>query len=352
MPTRVKTPMERRICPFDLTLKISTGAEIDTVQVCVSRMTTIASTTLAGNVTIGDTSVLLNADPKAGALLIIDPSGSSEETVKVVSVTGVSAPFTANILPPAWANHSTSGAVNYEPGMNARMLVDDTPIPVSPENLHVYVEVQRGADGHSYRVSVIGTCDDGEVIEDEMTLSVSEVVGSNTRIKQPVETVDLRGNIAPLLTEPHQDGVTLSSAVAFASQQGAASTTLSSAAAAEIDTILLTAHPGIGALLTLNANQPNQEKVHVSGVSGGGPYSVVINPPLEFDHANAEPVSFEMGVSTNFLVSTVSTIQDLEVLNRARRGAAGKVFRVVWLATASNSERLQQSGLVSVQEVQ
>jgi hypothetical protein len=348
-PGRTKTPMESRLVPFNMDALIASGASLTSVQAFASRTLPLRGTTLFADVAVGATTIELNADPKAGALLIIEPGSGSEETLKVVSVSGASVPFLATVTPPAWSTHSATGSVNYEDGVSARLLVDDTPTPSATS---VTVQLQKGAHGQIYRISVVGTCNNGEVVEDEMQLTVTDVAPTETNIKQATETRDVAGNLALLLSEPHQSSATLSSATAFVSASGLTTTTqLSAQANAEDSNVLLVAHPGIGAKLILNPAGPNPEHVYVSNVTGTGPYTATVNPTLEFTHSSGVDVTVFQGVGVNFLTSTTSTIQALAVINRARHGAVGKTFKILWLATTSQGELLQLSGLVSVQEV-
>jgi hypothetical protein len=92
------------------------------------------------------------------------------------------------------------------------------------------------------------------------------------------------------------------------------------------------------------------ERVYVTNVTGGGPYTVTITPDLEFQHSNGADVTIYQGYSGAFVTSPNSTFQGLFAINRARGGQAGKVLKLVWVATTSQGEVQQVSGLVSIEE--
>jgi hypothetical protein len=353
MPTRLKTPSEVRSYPWDFDELIATGAIISTVEAFVSRLPSLTApligTELDNPVTAGASTIDLKADPKAGALLILEPGSAVEERLKVMSVTGAVAPFVCTVRPLAWFNHADNSAVSYERGCNARMLIDDTP---NPSGVMVTPQLRRGTDGQKYRVTGLATANNGEVREDEFELQVVDPIpgADDTRIKQPSEQVFVAAGFEKLLSEPHQAGATLNPGTTFASLTTTTSTTLSSVAAAEAGTILLVADPGVGAMLLI---EPSgfAERVYVSAVSGSGPFTATITPPLEEQHGAGTQVTIFGGVTGTLLASGTSTIQGLFALNTARRGAANKTFKLVWLVSTSQGETLQHSGLLSTTEL-
>jgi hypothetical protein len=115
-------------------------------------------------------------------------------------------------------------------------------------------------------------------------------------------------------------------------------TTLAAGPSADDSTISLTAHPGIGARLTINAAGGTAEMVKVSNVSGSGPYTCTINPALAYDHATGEPVSVEPGVSPMLLVSTTATIVGTRAVYRIRRGVHLHNYRVSVIVTLDSAD--------------
>lgn len=354
--TVTKSMLETRNYPLAMAALIAQGATLESVQYFASRTTPypLQSTTLAAPIVVGDTTIHLTADPKAGALLIIEPGAGAEERLKVISTTPHTGHFDATVIPMTWAAHSNGAAVSYEPGVSARCLVDDTP---TPSGTNVSVAFRYGAHGQTYRVSAHGVANDTQEVEDEFLVAVADLTPTVTNIKQPTEMRDLAGDFTLRLAEAHQNPgtTTISSAVAYVNDHlTSTTTTLAAQATAEDTTISLVAHPGIGAMLILTpagsgANPP--ERVYVSNVSGGGPYTVTITPPVEFTHTNGADVTVFGGVSVNFLVSASSTISGLEAINRAKGGQHGKQFKVTWVATTSQGEVLTTNGLVSTTEL-
>ena len=353
MPTRVKTQMELRNFPWDFDELVATGAIISTVETFISRLPALNApllgTQLDNAVSAGATTIDLKADPKAGALLIIEPGSAVEERLKVVSVSGTVAPFVCTVRPVAWFNHADNSAVSYERGCNARMILDETP---TPSGVFFTPQIRAGTDLQKYRVTGLATANNGEVREDEFELHVIDPIpgGEDTHIKQPSEQVFIAADFEKLLLEPHQAGATLSPGTTYASLTTTTTTTLDSLAAAEATTISLVANPGVGAMLLI---EPTgfAERVYVSAVSGSGPFTATIAPSLEEQHGATTAVTVYGGVTGTLLTSDVSTIQNLLAVNTARRGAANKTFKVVWVVPTSQGEVLQHSGILSTAEI-
>lgn len=353
MPTRFKTPLETRAYPWDFDELIATGAIISAVETFVSRLPALNApligTQLDDPVTAGAGTVNLKADPKAGALLIVEPGSAVEERLKVISVTGTVAPFVCTVRPVAWFNHADNSAVSYERGCNARMVIDDTP---TPSGVFFTPQLRHGTDLQKYRVTGLATANNGEVREDEFELDIIDPIpgAEDTHIKQPSEQVFVAADFEKLLLEPHQAGATLSPGTTYASLTTTTTTTLDALAAAEATTISLVANPGIGAMLLI---EPTgfAERVYVSAVSGSGPFTTTIAPPLEEQHGATTAVTVYGGVTGTLLTTAASTIQNLLAVNTARRGAANKVFKLVWVVPTSQGEVLQHSGLLSTAEI-
>jgi hypothetical protein len=189
MAERAKAPREVRKLRFNLAPLMSAGALLQTVQGFASRQV-LSSTTLAAGITAEDTTIVLNDDPGVGAVITIDPGSiAAEEIFKVTAVVPSGSDFSCDILPPAEVPHSNGASVDYYPGVNSRFLVDDTPTPLS-SGLVTFL-AQQGADAQTYLVSVLGTCNNGETVEDETELDVIEFSPVTPITKQPAETRDL-----------------------------------------------------------------------------------------------------------------------------------------------------------------
>ena len=359
--TRVKTPLERRIYPIALAAKVAPGAVVTSVEAFISRASPplgvfpLQATTLAAAAALNTGTITLTGptDPRAGALLILEPGTANEETLKVVSTTPNGGNFDCVVRPVTFVAHSNGVSVSYEPGENARMLIDDTP---TPSGTNVSIEIDRGCYGQTYRPSVIATCNDLQTVEEQFTLTVTEPpIEEDPGPKQPSEEVFIAAELDDLMSEPHQAGATLSSAVAFLSDTVSVSPTptLAAQAARGATTISLSSNPGIGGRLVLTpagsgANPP--ERVYVENVTGSGPFTVTITPSLEFTHNNGVQVTTFLGVNPNFLTSTNSTIAGKTVKNLSRRGRSGTQLQAAWVAVTSQLERLFHAALVNVQE--
>ena len=357
--TRVKTQLERRIYPINLAAKVALGAVVTSVEAFISRASPplgiypLQATTLAAAAALNVGTITLAADPRAGALLILEPGTANEETLKVVSTAINGANFDCVVRPVTFIAHSNGVSVSYEPGENARMLIDDTP---TPSGTNVSIEIDRGCYGQTYRPSVIGTCNDLQKVEEQFTLIVTEpAIEEDPGPKQPSEEVFIAAELDDLMSEPHQSGATLSSAVAFVSNTVSLTPipTLAAQATRGTTTISLSINPGIGARLVLTPagfGAAPPERVYVENVTGSGPFTVTINPSLEFTHNNGAQVTTFVGVNPNFLTSSTSTITGKTVKNLSRRGRSGTQLQATWLAITSQLERLQHTALLNIQE--
>lgn len=338
-----KAPSELRPVTFHLGPQIPAGATLLSIQAYASLRAAGYSTTLAADAAAEAATITLADNPKAGALLTINPgSPTAEETVKVLSMAGNVATL-AHTLEQA---HSNGTTVSYEPGWNARLLVDETPTPVGTD---VTLWVQNGADGKTYRLSVIGPLDDGQVIEEERDLVVTEHAPIRTITLQVDHIADVEfGYDNPVALA----GNNLASAVAWISRETSVSTTLGAGVTAGDATVTLAANPSAGALLTLNPTGTKQEKLKVTSVSGTGPYVCTVHPTPDFDHSSGEPLTFEPGVSARLLASTTATIVGAtKAVVRKRKGMANQTYRLTLLGTlATTGERIQGGAHLAIIE--
>lgn len=360
---KTKLPMERRIYPFALANKMGAGAVITSVQAFISCAAPplgnypLQATTLAAAAALNASTVTVAAgafgDPRAGALLILEPGTANEETLKVVSTAINGANFDCIVRPVTFVAHTSGVSVSFEPGETARMLINATPTAAGS---NVSIEIERGCYGQKYRASVLANCNDGQIVEDEMTLDVTEpAITESPGVKQPTEEVFIASEMDDLMEEPHQLGATISTATAFASLTVAVAPvpTLAAQASRGTNTISLNVNPGIGARLVLTpagSGAAPPERVYVENVTGSGPFSVTINPSLEFTHNNGVQVTTFLGLIPNLLSSASSTITGKTVKNLSRRGRAGTQVQLAWLATTSQLERLQHNALLNIQE--
>jgi hypothetical protein len=362
-PIRNMSMLETKMFPLDMAALIPSGALITSVQMTASRMdpfplqsASLTPLTSAGSSTL---QVSTTTSPGVGALLILDPGSGPEEKVKVVAISGTSPNWTITTDHPTFVSHNAGAGISYEVGMNARLFVDDTPPFVGTV---VNPVLRKGAHGQKYRISYLADCNNGTRHEDEFTLEVLDKASTNSEVKQPYEIVDIAADYEKLMEEPHHSAASLSSAVAYVSSTTPLTPNpqLTAPAPAGSTTITLNAHPGIGAMMILTpagtGNFPS-ERVYATNVTGAGPYTVTVLPDLEFTHSTGADVQVYPGFNTTFLTQTAHTsILGKSVIHRAQRGQAGKVIKVVWLATTSvipaisMAEVLSTTGLISLEE--
>jgi hypothetical protein len=341
-----KAPSELRPITFHLAPQIPAGASIvGTVQAFASRIVAGFSTTLAVDAAAGATTVTLGVDVKAGAVVTINPgSPTAEEKVKVVSTSGV----VATLSHPLGVLHTSGTTVTYEPGWNARLLVDDTPPNVGSD---VTVWTHNGADGQSYRVQVVAPLTTGLTAEEQRILVVTEHAPIRTIPLQPDIVADLEFGFDEAVALAGRD---LASAIAWASREISISNTLAASVNPGDPTISVTINPVAGALLTLNPTGAKQEKLKVTSVSGTGPFVCTVNPTPDFDHASSEPFTFEPGVTPSFLALAPPAIVGATkaVVRKQQGGMSAQTYRITTLGTLLTSlERVQGSCHIAVVEV-
>jgi hypothetical protein len=155
-------PHKERYIPFDLAPLIALGTTLTSVEGFASRRVT-ATTTLAGSVAAEDGSVLLSHDPGMGALLVVDPDDPRlKETFRVHTVIPSGPNFLCTLVHTAERPHAISATVNYGPGVSPTFLVDSTPTPVGTI---AHFEIGEGEDGQVYHLSILGACDNGDIVE-------------------------------------------------------------------------------------------------------------------------------------------------------------------------------------------
>jgi hypothetical protein len=341
----LKAPSELRKLPFLFAELIPAGASLVSGVGYASRIAAGFATTLSAGTQSAESATLnLQADPKAGSLITVNPGGGTEEKFKVSAVSGSSAPFGCTLSHTTEFDHSGDN-VTFEPGVSSRILVSPTATIVGSQ---AFLDAQFGADGQSYRISVVATLSNGEQVELEQTMVVTEIAPTETRTVQVDEIRDLAyGFDDPVALASSS----LSSAIVFVSREETTSGTIRGAVAIGASTIGFSVNPGIGALMTLNPTGANQEKLKVSNVSGSSdPFTLFVNPTPDFAHNDGETANFEPGVTTRLLTSPTVTITGTTAIVRKRRGAAGKTYRVTLLGTLANGEKIHHAGHVAVVE--
>jgi hypothetical protein len=137
-------------------------------------------------------------------------------------------------------------------------------------------------------------------------------------------------------------GRTIASVELFASRKDTLlSASVTSIAAADATTLLMSASPGRGARMTVNAAGGTAEVVKANAVTGTGPYSVTVVPALMFAHSPGEPVDYEPGFSLGVLVSTAPTVGTQIIYPHVTRGVHGHTYRISMLMTLDNGDVIE-----------
>lgn len=154
---------------------------------------------------------------------------------------------------------------------------------------------------------------------------------AETLQKNPQEIID----IAFSMVNNVPQGATITSGEVYASRKpntdpaiANLSTTFSSTANADASTISLVANPGIGAYLLLHPLASNEELVIATNVTGIGPFTVTIDPLLAYQHLSGGQVTYEPGVSSQILTSTVATVTAGVLSFRVQRGVSARGYRL------------------------
>jgi hypothetical protein len=170
-------------------------------------------------------------------------------------------------------------------------------------------------------------------------------VGGTLR-KQPAEIL----TIAFAYTGKLPTGATLATGQVLVSDthRPLLATIASSVIAAGATTLLLQAHPGVGARLLIQPGQSTQEIVRVLTVTGGGPYTATITPALAYGHASGSPMQYELGVAESLVQSITANIAGEEARLILRNGVHGHTYRVTVLATLSTGDVLEDECFVEV----
>jgi hypothetical protein len=343
-----KYPSETRPIIFHLAPLIPGGAGLSGSPQGGVTQQGLLLTTLSAPIVAGDLSVQLPLHPGVGAKLIVSlGSDVDEETFKVLSPVTGGPPYICPITPTAEFPHS--GSVSYAVGETARFLVSATG---TVSGTDVIFRGQRGADDKHYDVWVIAPLTNGESVEDEQDIFVSEVTSDTVVEKQPSEILDLPFDFTKKIPET----TTMTSAIAWVSRilvPLPSTQVAGTGGTINTSTIQLAIHPGVGATLIIDPAGLKRERVKVTSVSGAvAPFTATVDPPLWYGHSSGEAVDYEPGSSTRLLTSTTASVVPAtgEATVRSRLGAANQEYRVNLLGTCSDGSKIQGQALLHVIE--
>lgn len=165
-----KQPSETFVYTVAATQYLPPGRTIASVEAFASRKDTAVADALTGNALADATTIVLSNNPGKGARILINPDAATAELVKATAVSGAN-PCTVTVVPALMFNHLTGEVVSYEPGFSASVLVSTAPATTGTD---FSPHVTRGIHGHIYRMSYLMILDNGNVIESESDLVVSD----------------------------------------------------------------------------------------------------------------------------------------------------------------------------------
>lgn len=154
--------------------------------------------------------------------------------------------------------------------------------------------------------------------------------------KQPAEKYPIGVDFKKALAA----GETIGSAQAYARRIERTESSLSSQINKGASAITLPVNVQIGAKVVLNPRKPNAEEVMVTDVSGVGPYTATIVPPLAYDHVADEPVQYEPGAPD--VLNGAPTVDGTVVVVKTQGGISGESYGLTVLATVSATVVLEE----------
>jgi hypothetical protein len=128
-------------------------------------------TTLAALAAIGAPTIQLTANPGVGSLLTVNPSGSNQEKLLVSGISGAG-PYVCTVNPSPDFTHSNGEAITYEPGVTSRLFTSAT---ASITGTQAIFRARRGAAGQRYRMTVLATLANTEVVSHTAWLATPEL---------------------------------------------------------------------------------------------------------------------------------------------------------------------------------
>ena len=148
------------------------GRTIAACELYASRKTATLSAALAASSVADATSIQMTQHPGVGARLIINQAGATAELVKADAVSG-SGPYTVTVFPSLMFAHLNGEAIDYEPGFSTGVLVSTVPTIANGDE--IFPHLTRGVSGHTYRISMVMTLDNGDIIEAEFDMPVLDI---------------------------------------------------------------------------------------------------------------------------------------------------------------------------------
>lgn len=162
-----KQPAERYPLAVDFAGGLPEGASLVSGVLLAVNLKSAGQTTLSASSAVGVTTLSLPIDPKVGAILTLDPSFATREEVQVLSVAGAG-PYTVTLTAPLEQAHANAAAVLYFPG--TQTVLQSAIATIS--GTQAVAGLKGGQHGSDYRVTFLITLDTGDVLEEDVTLSV------------------------------------------------------------------------------------------------------------------------------------------------------------------------------------
>lgn len=162
-----KQPAEQFPLAIDFVGNLPTGATVASGTVLAAVLTPATPTTLSSGSAVGATTLTLPVDPKAGAILILDATAITREEAQVQSVAG-GGPYTVTLTAPLEQAHAGGGAVQYFPGTQSVLQSAVATI----DGAQVIARLKGGQHGRDYRLTYLVVLSSGDVLEEDVTLSV------------------------------------------------------------------------------------------------------------------------------------------------------------------------------------
>jgi hypothetical protein len=129
-------------------------------------------TSVSVNASAGPTATTLQlaANPGIGALLTVNPGGPNQEKL-LVSALGGGPPFPCTVSPLQF-DHTSGEPVDYQMGVTTRLVTTATATIQGTQSLWT---IRRGQSAQSFRVVMLATLSDGQIVQHTLTLSTPEV---------------------------------------------------------------------------------------------------------------------------------------------------------------------------------
>lgn len=162
-----KQPAERYPLAIDFVGGLPDGSSLLSGVLLAANLKSAGQTTLSAGSVVGATTLSLPLDPKAGAIVILESATAAREEAQVLSVAG-SGPYTVTLTAPLEQAHANAAAVQYFPG--TQTVLQSAVATIS--GTQAKAQLKGGQHGSDYRVTFLVTLDTGDVLEEDVTLSV------------------------------------------------------------------------------------------------------------------------------------------------------------------------------------